>query len=79
MRIGCCRLSASLSPSAPFLGLMLFFWLRITLSVLQLSRGQVIGISFVALVAFGLVAGFVALVASSAGLYGFNSSNDAAG
>jgi hypothetical protein len=39
----------------------------------------VIGISFVALVAFGLVAGFVALVASSAGLYGFNSSNDAAG
>jgi hypothetical protein len=40
--------------------LTLFFWFRITLSVLELSGAQVIGISLVAVIALALVAGFLA-------------------
>lgn len=44
------------------LGLLLFFWLRITLSVLELSGTQVLGISIVAIIAVALMAGFVSFV-----------------
>ncbi len=44
-------------------GLTLFFWFRITLSVLRLSGAQVIGISLVAVVATALLVWFIAFIA----------------
>ena len=44
------------------IGLVLFFWFRITLSVLGLGGAQVIGISVLAAFAEALLAGFVAYV-----------------
>ncbi len=48
--------------SVGIIALTLFFWFRITLSVLELSGARVIGISLVALVAGAGVAGFLAFV-----------------
>jgi hypothetical protein len=48
--------------------LVLFFWFRVTLSVLRLKGSRVIGISLVALVAGALVAGFIMSVLNSNGL-----------
>jgi hypothetical protein len=44
------------------IGLTLFFWFRITLSVLELRGVQVICISIVAIIALALVAGFIVYV-----------------
>ena len=44
------------------IGLTLFFWFRITLSVLELSGAQVFGISIVAIIAEALLLGFFSIV-----------------
>jgi hypothetical protein len=48
--------------SIAIIGLTIFFWFRITLSVLELRVAQVIGISMVAIIAIALVAGFIVFV-----------------
>jgi len=54
------------------LGLTIFFWSRISLSVLDLSAPRMMGITLMVILGFAVVLGAFALLASASGLHVFN-------